>query len=293
MQENIINNLLTAGHDGVPDSPAGKASTTWPDGQQSSKKMAELTIEEKLRSLYELQTIDSQIDELEVLKGELPMEVRDLEDEIAGLETRFRRLEENVEDLEGEMSRYESNIAESKALIARYEKQSENVKNNREYEALNKELEMQRLDIQLSEKKIRDAKTNMEAKQATLDATRERLDAKKADLERKRVELQNIQEKTEKEEEKLRKKSDKARKKIEERLLKAYNKIRSSYRNGLAVVTVSRDSCGGCFNQVPPQLQLEIGMRKKIIACEHCGRILVDQNIMEESVVVTGSAETA
>jgi predicted nucleic acid-binding Zn-ribbon protein len=160
---------------------------------------------------------------------------------------------------------------------------SDNVKNNREYEALTKELEMQRLDIQLSEKKIREARVNMEGRQAVLDSTKERLDGKKADLERKKVELQAIQEKTEKEEEKLRKKSDKARKKIEERLLKAYNKIRSSYRNGLAVVTVARESCGGCFNHVPPQLQLEIGMRKKIIACEHCGRILVDQHILEEA----------
>lgn len=243
--------------------------------------MAELTVEEKLKSLYELQLIDSQISELEILKGELPMEVRDLEDEIAGLETRFRRLQENMEDLEGEVGRYESNIAEAKALIIRYEKQLENVKNNREYEALTKELEMQRLDIQLSEKKIREVKVNVEAKAGTLSATEERFEGKKADLERKRVELQAIQEKTEKEEEKLRKKSDKARKKIEERLLKAYSKIRGSYRNGLAVVTILRDACGGCFNQVPPQLQLEIGMRKKIMACEHCGRILVDSHIME------------
>ncbi|MBI5914399.1 MAG: hypothetical protein HY842_03415 [Bacteroidetes bacterium] len=250
--------------------------------------MAELTVEEKLKSLYELQLIDSQISELEILKGELPMEVRDLEDEIAGLETRFRRLQENMEDLEGEVGRYESNIAEAKALIIRYEKQLENVKNNREYEALTKELEMQRLDIQLSEKKIREVKVNVEAKAGTLSATEERFEGKKADLERKRVELQAIQEKTEKEEEKLRKKSDKARKKIEERLLKAYSKIRGSYRNGLAVVTILRDACGGCFNQVPPQLQLEIGMRKKIMACEHCGRILVDSHILEaiEAVAV-------
>lgn len=245
--------------------------------------MAELSVEEKLRSLYELQLIDSQIDELEILKGELPMEVRDLEDEIAGLETRHRRLEENVDDMEGEISRYESNIAESNALIARYEKQLDNVKNNREFEALTKELEMQRLDIQLSDKKIKEARVGMEAKKETLKATTDRLDAKKADLERKKVELKAIQEKTEKEEEKLRKKSDKAKKKIEDRLMKAYHKIRETYRNGLAVVTVARDACGGCFNKVPPQLQLEIGMHKKIIVCEHCGRILVDERIMEET----------
>ena len=252
--------------------------------------MAELSVEEKLRSMYELQLIDSQIDELEILKGELPMEVRDLEDEIAGLDTRRRRLEENVEDMEGEISRYEANIAESNALIIRYEKQLENVKNNREYEALTKELEMQRLDIQLSEKKIKEAKVGMDAKQETLKATTDRYNAKKADLDRKKVELQAIQEKTEKEEEKLRKKSEKAKKKIEDRLLKAYSKIRGAYRNGLAVVTVARDACGGCFNKVPPQLQLEIGMHKKIIVCEHCGRILVDERILqgEEAAVAAG-----
>lgn len=242
--------------------------------------MAELTVEERLKSLYELQLIDSQIDELEILKGELPMEVRDLEDEIAGLETRYRRNNETVEDLEGEISRYQSNILEANALIERYTKQSDNVKNNREYEALTKELEMQKLDIQLFEKKIKEANVALATKKETLDATKERLDAKKTDLAAKKVELEAIQEKTAKEEEKLRKKSEKATKKIDERLLKAYTKIRNQYRNGLAVVNVERNSCGGCFNKVPPQLQLEITMRKKIIVCEHCGRVLVDENIM-------------
>ena len=244
--------------------------------------MAELTVEEKLKGLYELQIIDSQIDELEILKGELPMEVRDLEDEIAGLETRFRRINESVEDLEGEISRYQSNIAEANALIERYTKQSDNVKNNREYEALTKELEMQKLDIQLFEKKIREANVTLGTKQETHKNTEEKLTAKKTELEAKKVELEAIQEKTAKEEEKLRKKSDRARKKIDERLLKAYNKIRTSYRNGLAVVTVERTSCGGCYNKVPPQLQLEISMRKKVIVCEHCGRVLVDDDIMHK-----------
>lgn len=246
--------------------------------------MAELTVEEKLKGLFELQVIDSQIDDLEILKGELPMEVRDLEDEIIGLETRFRRIKENVEDLEGEVSRYQSNIQEANGLIERYTKQSDNVKNNREYEALTKELEMQKLDIQLFEKKIRESNVALSAKQETMNSTEERLNAKKADLEAKKVELEAIQEKTAKEEEKLRKKSEKATKKIEQRLLKAYKKIRSSYRNGLAVVNVERSSCGGCFNKVPPQLQLEITMRKKVIVCEHCGRILVDENILTPKV---------
>jgi len=252
--------------------------------------MAELTVEERLKSLYELQLIDSQIDELQILKGELPIEVSDLEDELVGLETRTHRLRENLEDLEGEISRYESNIIESKGLIERYTKQSENVKNNREFEALTKELEMQHLEIQLAEKKIKEVAVGKTAKAETLKTTEDRLNLRKAELERKKLELQAIQEKTEKSEEKLRKKSEKAKKKIEERLLKGYNKIRANYRNGLAVVTVQRDSCGGCFNKVPPQLQLEISMHKKVIVCEHCGRILVDDQILVEPAPASAPA---
>jgi predicted nucleic acid-binding Zn-ribbon protein len=240
----------------------------------------ELTVAEKLKLLYELQLIDSQMDEVEVLKGELPMEVRDLEDEIAGLETRLRKLQNGVDDVEGELSRYNMTILESNALIERYKKQMDNVRNNREHDALSKEIELQELEIQLAEKRIREAKQNLEAKQGTLEASQKRLDAKKENLVAKQEELKKIIEKTEKEEEKLKRKSDRARKKIEERLLKAYDKVRKSYRNGLSVVTVSRNSCGGCFNKVPPQQQLELGMRKKIIACEHCGRVLVDDDIL-------------
>lgn len=243
-------------------------------------KKKELTVAEKLKHLYELQLIDSQLDEVEILKGELPMEVRDLEDEIAGLETRLRKLANGVEDIEGELSRHNMTILESNALIERYKKQMDNVKNNREYEALTKEIELQELEIQLSEKRIREANQNLEAKQATLEAAQKRIDSKKENLGQKQEELKKIIEKTEKEEEKLRKKSDRARKHIEDRFLKAYDKIRTSYRNGLSVVTVSRNSCGGCFNKVPPQQQLEIGMRKKVIACEHCGRVLVDDDIL-------------
>ncbi|HFA49260.1 MAG TPA: hypothetical protein ENJ95_09610 [Bacteroidetes bacterium] len=246
--------------------------------------MAELTVEEKLKGLYQLQLVDSQLDELGILQGELPMEVRDLEDEIAGLETRRRRMHEQVEDIEIEISRYQSNIQEATALIERYTKQSDNVKNNREFEALTKELEMQKLDIQLFEKKIREATVGLEAKKETFNATEERLNAKKENLAAKKIELEKIQEKTAKAEEKLRRKSDRTRKKIDARLLKAYDKIRKSYRNGLAVVTVNRSSCGGCYNKVPPQLQLETTMRKKVLVCEHCGRILVDSTILEKKV---------
>ena len=241
----------------------------------------ELSVAEKLKQLYDLQLIDSEIDEISVLKGELPMEVRDLEDEIVGLETRVGRLENNVADIEHEVSRHTANIKEAEALIERYEKQMDNVKNNREYDALQKELELQRLEIQLSEKKTRETSSIKAGKLETLNAAKERLEGKKGDLKIKQVELEKIIEKTESDEQKLIKKSEKARKKIEPRLLKAYDRVRKNYRNGLAVVPVSRDSCGGCFNKIPPQVQLEIGLRKKILACEHCGRVLVDDNIME------------
>jgi len=246
----------------------------------------ELTVAEKLKQLYQLQLIDSEIGEIEVLKGELPMEVSDLEDELMGLETRIGRLDNSIEDLEKDISSHKANMKEAEALIARYEKQMDNVKNNREYDALTKEIEMQKLEIQLSEKKIKEATGYLDSKKETKVSAGERLTGKKEALEEKKVELEKIISKTEKEEEKLKKKAVKQRKNIEDRLLKAYDKVRTTYRNGLGVVTVQRNSCGGCFNKIPPQLQLEIGMRKKIIACEHCGRILVDDNIL-----VVGTAE--
>jgi len=241
----------------------------------------ELSVAEKLRNLFELQSVDSQLDEIEILKGELPIEVSDLEDEIAGLETRVNKLGGVVKDLEGEVSNHRANISEAETLIQRYTKQLDNVKNSREYEALVKELELQKLEIQLSEKKIRQADGDIENKQETLNATIERKEKKDKELEAKKVELKEIISKTEKEEKVLRKRSEEARKHVEARLISAYDKIRESYRNGLAVVHVERNSCGGCFNKIPPQVQLEISMRKKIIVCEHCGRVLVDDNIME------------
>ncbi|MEM6771984.1 MAG: C4-type zinc ribbon domain-containing protein [Bacteroidota bacterium] len=239
----------------------------------------EKTVEEKMRELYLLQQIDSKIDEIEILKGELPMEVSDLEDEIAGLDTRITRLEGQVKDLQLEIARHDNNIRESEQLILRYEDQMNNVKNNREYEALMKETEMQRLEIQLSDKKAGSAQRELETKQAALDMTRDKQAGKQELLVVKQEELKSIIAKTEKDEKKLRRQSDKARKGIEERLLRGYDKIRNTYRNGLSVVTVERNACGGCFNAIPPQQQLEISQRKRIMICEHCNRILVDQNI--------------
>ncbi len=240
----------------------------------------EKTIAEKLKALYQLQLIDSKLDEIQILKGELPIEVKDLEDEISGLKTRIQRLERQIEDIEDSISMHRSKIKEAEALIERYNKQLDEVKNNREYEALMKEIELQRLEIQLAEKRIRDATQQLEARQELLENTKQRLEAKKHDLEVKQKELEEVTAKNEKEEKKLKRQSEKARKEIDPRWLRSYDKIRANYRNGLAVVMVERDACGGCHNTIPPQTQLELTLRTEIITCEHCGRILVDDNIL-------------
>ena len=243
----------------------------------------EITVAEQLKQLYELQLIDSKIDEIEVLKGELPIEVGDLEDEIAGLEIRTGKLRAAIKELQANISKQQANAKEAESLIERYKSQLDNVKNNREFDALNKEIEMQGLDIQLAEKRMRQSSAEIEVKEEQLRAVEEKLAKKQKDLEVKKTELQDIISKTETEETELREHSNAARQHVEPRLIKAYDKIRSSYRSSLAVVTVQRDSCGGCFNKIPPQLQLEIAMRKKIIVCEYCGRILVDDYILDSN----------
>jgi hypothetical protein len=241
----------------------------------------ELSVKEKLEGLYALQQIDSKLAEIEILKGELPIEVSDLEDEIIGLETRISKLKESIDAIDTEVSNHKANIAESEALIERYNSQLDNVKNNREYDALTKEIELQKLEMQLSDKKINDTKGGKGIKSDALAKAEERLEGKTKDLETKKVELDKIISKTEKEENKLKRASDKARKNIDARLLKSYTKISNSYRNGLGVVTVNRGSCGGCFNRIPPQQIIEIGVMKNIIACEHCGRVIVDETFAE------------
>ena len=242
-------------------------------------KTTEISIEEKLRLLFSLQKIDTKIDEIEVLKGELPIEVSDLEDEITGLETRLKNLNETVKDIEKEGQKFTARMTEGETMIKKYTKQLDDVKNNREFDALSKELEMQKLEIQLAEKKAREISDKVAVKNAVIKEAKEKLKAKKANLDVKKDELKSIIAKTEKEEKALRKNAAAAEALIDERLLKAYHWIRNNYRNGLALVVIERDSCGGCFNQIPPQIQLEVSQRKKIIACEHCGRILVDDEI--------------
>jgi uncharacterized protein len=240
----------------------------------------EQSIADKLKNLLALQLIDSKLGEISILKGELPMEVSDLEDEIIGLKTKATKLDNVVDEIEHEIVQHNANIKESEALIAKYEKQLDNVKNNREFDALTKELELQKLEIQLSQKKIREASMSKDIKKENVAVVYAKLEQRSKDVENKKVELAKIIEKTEKEETKLLKESEKARKDIDERLLASYDRIRKTYRNGLAVVSIARGSCGGCFNRIPPQMIIEIGVMKKLIACEHCGRVLLDEMIM-------------
>lgn len=239
----------------------------------------DISVEEKLRALYNLQHIHSQIDRIRTVRGELPLEVQDLEDEIAGLETRIQRLEEEATEVETQISDRKNAIKDAQAAIRKYEEQQGKVRNNREYDSITKELEFQNLEIQLSEKKIKEFKTSLLAKQEFITSSRAVLDERKKDLEIKKNELKEITDETQKEEEELLDKAKKAEELIDGRLLSAYSRLRGNARNGLAVVAVERDSCGGCFNHIPPQRQLDIRMHKKVIVCEHCGRILVDKAI--------------
>lgn len=239
----------------------------------------EYSVEEKLSALVKLQKIDSKLDEIQILKGELPMEVSDLEDEIQGLHARQTRVEEEINGITDFIEKKKQAIKDSEALLKKYEKQSDNVKNNREFEAINKEIEMQQLEIKLAEKHIKDATEEIAEKAVLLDAAKKQIAGKEGVLNTKKNELEKIIADTEKEENHFKKLSDKARSALDDRLLFSYDRIRKTYRNGLSVVPVMRDACGGCFNAIPPQKQSEIKQHKKIIVCENCGRILVDEDL--------------
>ncbi|MBT6699406.1 MAG: hypothetical protein HOA49_05095 [Flavobacteriales bacterium] len=247
-----------------------------------AKKTISISVEEKLKALYDLQCVDSEIDQLRVVRGELPVEIQDLEDEIAKLETRLEKFEEEKSILKADQKAKKVAIKNSEELIVRYKKQLENIKNNREFTSLTKELEFQELEIQLSDKRTNEIKAKVLMKDEVIASTTEDLNENKEDLEGKKSELAEITAETEKEEKALIKKSKSSQKKIDDRLLSSYERIRGSVRNGLALVSVDRDACGGCFNKIPPQRQLDIKLHKKIIVCEHCGRILVDYNILSE-----------
>lgn len=235
----------------------------------------EISVADKLDALYELQKIDSEIDRIRTIRGELPLEVQDLEDELEGLDTRINKIQDEIKELETEVLERKNATKDAETAIAKYKEQQNNVRNNREYESLSKEIEFQELEIKLHDKKSKEAKIKVANKKEILDEAKERFEFRKGDLKTKQAELDEIVSETQKDEDALLKKSDDAKSKIDDRLVFAYNRLRENAKNGLAVVPVDRDSCGGCFNKIPPQRQLDIQSKKKVLVCEHCGRILV------------------
>jgi len=234
------------------------------------------SVEQKLRLLYELQLVDSEIDNIKILRGELPNEVKNLEDDIAGLETRMSNIQADIKNADSSIAQRKIDMDNSRALIQKYEEQQKNVRNNREFESLSKEIEFQGLEIELAEKKIKEATALIKDKKAYAEDAKVQLEDRKKDLEVKKQELEKIVSNTQQEEKLLEDKAQEYKDIIEPRLLNAYERLRKNARNGLAVVEVKRDACGGCFNKIPPQRQVDIKMGKRIIPCEYCGRILVD-----------------
>ncbi|GAA0739964.1 MULTISPECIES: zinc ribbon domain-containing protein [Gaetbulibacter] len=245
-------------------------------------KKVEVSVEDRLRALYDLQLIDSRVDEIRNVRGELPLEVRDLEDEVEGLNTRLEKLGSNLEMIDEDIKAKKNLIEEAKALIKKYSEQQKNVRNNREYNSLTKEIEYQELEIQLAEKHIKEFKVQIEQKKEIISETKSKLKDRQTHLKHKKGELDAILAETEKEEEALIKKSEEYQKQIDERLVKAYLRIRNNVKNGLAVVPIERGASGGSFFTIPPQVQVEIASRKKVITDEHSGRILVDAALAEE-----------
>ncbi len=245
-------------------------------------KKKEASVEDRLRALYDLQLIDSRIDEIRNVRGELPLEVRDLEDEVAGLNTRLEKLDDSQESINDQISGKKNLIEEAKALIKKYSEQQKNVRNNREYNSITKEVEFQELEIELAEKHIKEHKAQIDTKKEVISETKERLKERDTHLKHKKGELDAILAETEKEEQALIKKSEDYKKLIEERLVSAYSRIRKNVKNGLAVVPIERGASGGSFFTIPPQVQMEIASRKKIITDEHSGRILVDEALANE-----------
>ncbi len=242
----------------------------------------DMKVEDKLKALYELQCVDNKIFEIHTLRGELPLEVQDLEDELAGLNTRIQKLQEDIDNLNKEVSHKKTEIANSEALIKKYNEQQMNVRNNREYESISKEIEFQTLEIELAEKRIKEYSAAIKQKEESIEKAKAAYKERQQDLEAKKGELDKIIDETAKEEKKLEKRSEDISKKIDERLLNAYQRTKENTQNRIAVAIVERDACGGCFNRIPPQRQVDIQTRKKLIVCEYCGRILVDPNMTDD-----------
>jgi predicted nucleic acid-binding Zn-ribbon protein len=257
-------------------------STVAKSETKKSAVLSDLSSVNKLRLLYELQIIDSNVDNIKTIRGELPLEVQDLEDEIVGFDTRIKNLLQEIKDTENTVLQRKGGVEDAKSLIKKYEEQQKNVRNNREFDSLSKELEFQGLEIELNEKIIKELGIKIKDKKREIEATKALLADKKIALEEKKQELNEITSETANDEKALDSRAEEIRNAIEQRLLTAYNKIRHNARNGLAVVTVKRDACGGCFNKIPPQRQLDIKLSKKVIVCEYCGRILVDADFADE-----------
>ncbi len=259
--------------------------------RETKKDPQDYTVEEKLKSLYQLQLIFSEIDRIKTLRGELPLEVQDLEDEIAGLRTRIANYSADIESVKAEESKRKMKIEEAKAMIAKYTDDQNNVRNNREYDLLAKEIEFQALEVEFCEKKLRQYAAEQKAKEEEIARTETLLEERIKDLEAKSAELEEIITETKEEEEKLRERGKALETTIEPRLLQSFKRIRKNTRNGLGVVYVQRDACGGCFNKIPPQRQLDIKMRKKIIVCEYCGRIMIDPELAGVKETTTQAPE--
>ena len=246
----------------------------------AKKKVSVVSVEDRLKALYQLQTIDSQVDKIRIVRGELPVEIEDLEDLVVGLQKRLEKLNSELDEINNDISSKKNAILDAEALVKKYEKQLKNIKNNREFSSLTKELEYKGLEIQLNEKHISELQAKVLHKKEVINELKGEISDREGELSVKNKELAEIVKETEKEEKLLLKKSDKAQAIIEERLLSAYTRIRTKVKNGLAVVSIDRDACGGCFNKIPPQRQLDIQMHKKVIVCEHCGRIIEDSNTL-------------
>jgi uncharacterized protein len=283
MAKSVAKPAKTIGDENLMDSNAVETSETVGISAPTEhvKDETEISIEKKLMALYTLQQNDSKIDRIKIVRGELPLEVEDLEDEVAGLETRIDNYIQEIELLDKQIADKHLAIKESQGLIKRYEEQQNNVRNNREYDALTKEVEFQNLEIQLAEKRIREFTAQLTMSKEEIENAQHELSDRRNDMEAKRSELTDIVAETELEEKELNIKSEQQQRMIEERLLIAYKRIRKNARNGLAVVPVERDACGGCFSYIPPQRQLDIKLHKKIIVCEFCGRILVDKELAD------------
>ena len=252
---------------------------------ENTQQMSDVDVatERRLVALYTLQLVDSEIDKIQIIRSELPQAIQDLEDEIAGLQTRISNFKENIAEQNSNIAKRNSDIADHQAMIKKYEKQQDNVRNNREFEAINKEIEFQNLEIQLCERRNRDSNNKIKELEQHISAAELLIKKCNAELESKKTELDSIIEETKKDEVRFRNKSAEQEKFIDEHYLVAYKRIRKQARNGLAVVTIDRDACGGCFSKIPPQRQSEIKMHKKVIVCEHCGRMLVDDDIAQKA----------